>query len=44
LGDGIMASPIVSGNKLFIRTLSSLHCISVERPEVVADKQPQPRL
>jgi len=27
LGDGLFASPVVSGDRLYLRTLSGLHCI-----------------
>lgn len=45
LGDGIMATPIVSRNKLYIRTLTNLFCLSDQRADIVADKQEetQPR-
>lgn len=43
LGSGILASPIVSRDKLYIRTLTDLFCVSARRTEAVADKQEESR-
>ena len=37
LDEGILASPIVSGNRLFIRTLSNLYCLSAPQITPIAN-------
>lgn len=38
-GDGIMATPIVSGDRLYIRTSTSLYCLAGPRNRPLADRR-----
>lgn len=43
LGDGIFASPIVSRNKLYIRTLTHLYCLSARNSETIVEQPEESR-
>jgi hypothetical protein len=43
MSEGIVASPIVAGNSIFVRTLASLRCIGTAAPEPVAERSDTPR-
>lgn len=38
LNDGIMASPVITGDRLYVRTLTSLYCLSARSPASLAEK------